>query len=404
VKRKGISNGFFCRGSAAIPFFFSALIDDNALYFLFVTRLPCGQKPALMNLSETLALINERVRSLKAYHLEPEPCRVKINQNENPFDWPGTVKEEIGRFCAERPWNRYPPFIPEALRDALAGYAGAPRGGVIVGNGSNEMLMVLFVSCITNGTSVILCQPTFTLYRLLAEGLGAKNVMVPLAASLGYDVPALVETVKRSPGSVLVLCSPNNPTGSALSESAIREILRYHTGFFILDQAYVEFGGYSAAPLLTEFPNLVITRSFSKAFSGAGLRVGYLLGTQAVVQEINKMKLPYNINFFSEYTASVLLRNLSIVRERLSLITAERDALYSRFQSLPFDNVYPSSANFILVRCRRKPALFGFLKKEGILVRDVSSYPMLENCLRISVGSAAENGALKKALQSFFAA
>ncbi|MBN2187814.1 MAG: histidinol-phosphate transaminase [Chitinispirillaceae bacterium] len=357
-----------------------------------------------MNLSETLALINGRVRSLKAYHLEPEQCSVKINQNENPFDWPKAVKDEIGRFCAERPWNRYPPFVPEALRDALADYAGAPRGGVIVGNGSNEMLLVLLISLVKNGTAVILCQPTFTVYRLLAEGLGAEIVTVPLAASLEYDMPALEEAVKRRPGSVLLLCSPNNPTGTAFSEAEIRKILRYHTGFCILDQAYVEFGGYSAVPLLREFPNLVVTRSFSKAFSGAGLRVGYLLGAQAVVHEFNKMKLPYNINFFSEHTASVLLRNLSVVRERISLITAERDALYACLRSLPFDNVYRSSANFILVRSGRKQALFGFLKKEGILVRDVSSYPMLEGCLRISVGSATENGALKKALQSFFAA
>jgi histidinol-phosphate aminotransferase len=357
-----------------------------------------------MKLAETLALINKRVRSLKAYHLEPESCRVKINQNENPFDWPKAVKEEIGRFCVERPWNRYPPFIPEALRDALADYAGAARGGVIVGNGSNEMLLVLLLSLIKNGTSVVLCHPTFTVYRLLAEGLGAKIVTVPLNASLEYDVPAILEAAKRTTGSVIVLCSPNNPTGCAVSENEVRKILRHHTGFCILDQAYVEFGGYSAVPLLREFPNLVITRSFSKAFSGAGLRVGYLLGTQAVVDELNKMKLPYNINFFSEYTASVLLRNLDVVRERLSLITAERDALFAHLRSLPFDNVYQSSANFILVRCREMPELFAFLKKEGILVRDVSSYPMLENCLRISVGSAGENGALKKALQSFFAA
>jgi histidinol-phosphate aminotransferase len=356
-----------------------------------------------MNLSETCALINERVRALKAYHLEPEPCSVKINQNENPFDWPREVKEEIGRFCAERPWNRYPPFVPESLREALADYAGAQRGGVMVGNGSNEMLMVALVSLVNSGSTVLLCQPTFTVYRILAEGLGARTVTVPLTPSLEYDVPAITEAVKRHPGSVLVLCSPNNPTGSAVSEAGVREIMRCHRGFCVIDQAYVEFGGYSAVPLLREFPNLVITRSFSKAFSGAGLRVGYLLGTQAVVEEFNKMRLPYNINFFSEYTASVLLRNRGVVRERLSLITAERDALYGHLRTLTFDSVYQSCANFILVRCGRKAELFDFLKNKGILVRDVSSYPMLENCLRISVGSAEENRALIKALHFFFA-
>jgi histidinol-phosphate aminotransferase len=357
-----------------------------------------------MNISDALLLINDRIRSLKPYHLEPESCTIKLNQNENPFDWPEAVKAEIGRFCVERPWNRYPPFIPEALKDALAAYAGAPGNSVIVGNGSNEMLLVLFISLLNKNGAVILCQPTFTIYRLLADGLGAKSVTVPLAPSLKYDIPAVIEAVKRNPAGVLVLCSPNNPTGSAIAEADLREILRYHTGFCVLDQAYVEFGGYNAVPLLREYPNLIITRTFSKAFSGAGLRIGYLLGTPAVVQEINKIKLPYNINFFSEKTASVLLKNLNVVKERLSIITAERDTLSAFLRSLPFEKVYESSANYILVRCRDKEKLFNYLKKEGILVRDVSSYPMLENCLRISVGSSEENKALKKVLARFFGA
>jgi histidinol-phosphate aminotransferase len=355
-----------------------------------------------MELSDTLLCINDRIRSLKAYHLEPESCTVKLNQNENPFDWPKEIKEEVGRFCVERPWNRYPPFIPGQLKAALAVYAGASDCGVIVGNGSNEMLLVLLISLIKRDAAVILCHPTFTVYRLLADGLGGRPVTVPLAASLEYDIQAVVEAVKRNPGSVLILCSPNNPTGSAISEADLRLILKYHTGFCILDQAYVEFGGYNAVPLLREFPNLIITRTFSKAFSGAGLRIGYLLGTQEVVDEINKIKLPYNINFFSEHAASLLLKKQDTVWERLSLITAERDSLLVFLRTMPFDNVYPSSANFILVRSREKGRLFDYLKNEGILVRDVSSYPMLENCLRISVGSAGENNALKKALRFFF--
>lgn len=357
-----------------------------------------------MNCADALRLINSTIRSLKPYHLEPEACTVKLNQNENPFDWPRAIKEEIGRFCIERPWNRYPPFIPETLKDMLAEYAGAEKGGVIVGNGSNEMLLVVLLSLVQRNSTVLLCQPTFTVYRLLVDGLAAKATVVPLKASLAYDVPALLKAVRKNSEGVLILCSPNNPTGSALDEKELRDILQAHTGFCILDQAYVEFGGYNAVPLLREFSNLIITRSFSKAFSGAGLRIGYCLGTPAIVSEISKIKLPYNINFFSEHVATVLLRNLSTVKERLALIAAERDALYAFLKEMPFDNVYPSAANFILVRlCGGKQRLFETLKKAGILVRDVSSYPMLENCLRISVGSAEENNTLKKNVASFFA-
>jgi len=164
-----------------------------------------------------------------------------------------------------------------------------------------------------------------------------------------------------------------------------------HKGFCILDQAYVEFGGYDAMPLVQEFPHLIVTRTFSKAFSGAGLRLGYLAGQPSVVREINKIKLPYNINFFSEHAAMVLLRNRAIFEERVALLKAQRDEQYGFLRSFPFDNVYPSAANFILSRCREKQRLFESLKARGILVRDVSAYPMLENCLRISIGSEEEN-------------
>ena len=356
-----------------------------------------------MNLNEALALINQTIRSLTAYHLEPEETSVKLNQNENPFDWPRDIKEEIARFCVERPWNRYPPFVPDGLKNALGDYAGVDGKGVIVGNGSNEMLLVLLLSLVNSMTTVLFCQPTFTIYRLLASGLGATPVAIPLDGKLRYDVPAICNAALAHPQSVLILCSPNNPTGCVLDEKDLRRILGIHKGFCILDQAYVEFGAFNAVPLLREYPNLVITRTFSKAFAGAGLRLGYLLGNPAVVAEFNKIKLPYNINFFSEHVASVLVRNRSRIEQGLSTIMGQREELLSFLKSLPFDAVYPSMANFILVRAREKARMFDSLRARGILVRDVSFYPMLENCLRISIGSPQENGALKKALTAFFA-
>jgi histidinol-phosphate aminotransferase len=178
--------------------------------------------------------------------------------------------------------------------------------------------------------------------------------------------------------------------------------MQAHTGFCVLDQAYVEFGGFDAVPLLSEFPNLIVTRTFSKAFAGAGLRIGYLVGTPAVVGEMTKVKLPYNINFFSEHVASVMLQNRSLLADGLSIIRTERDRLDTFLRALPFDKVYPSAANFILVRCREKGKLFPALKRSGVLVRDVSGYPMLENCLRLSVGSPAENSRLKESIAGFF--
>ncbi len=355
-----------------------------------------------MNLSEALLLIRGSVRNLKAYHLEPQEFRVKLNQNENPFDWPAGIKEEMGRFCVERPWNRYPPFIPENLKNELADYAGAKRGGIVVGNGSNEILLVLLLSLAEGGAPVIFCQPSFTIYRLLAEGIGARAVPVSLDADLQFDRVAICDAIAAHPGAVLVLCSPNNPTGGALDESGLREILSRHDGFCILDQAYVEFGGFDAMPLLGEFPNLIITRTFSKAFAGAALRLGYLAGNPEVVREINKIKLPYNINFFSEHAATLLLRQGDLLRERVALIKAERDAQYDFLRRCPFEEVYKSEANFILVRIREKARLLAALKAAGILVRDVSSYPLLENCLRFGIGTPEENEQVRTVIRSVF--
>jgi histidinol-phosphate aminotransferase len=356
-----------------------------------------------MDLSDSLSLVNERVRGLTQYHLEPEETAIKLNQNENPFDWPAQVKEEVAEFCKKRPWNRYPNFIPDGLKKKLSAYVGVDPGGIIVGNGSNEMLLVLMLSLASRQRDVILCQPTFTLYRLLAGGVGATERVVYLDKNLNFDVDAICDAARRHSGSVLVLCSPNNPTGSFLSESDLKKILSVHTGFCICDQAYVEFGGYSAVPLLKSNPNLIITRTFSKAFAGAGLRLGYMLGTPDIIGQINKIKLPYNINFFSEHVAGVLLSRAGMVRERIEFIVRERDAMYGALAAQPFDAVYKSASNFIMMRCGRKSELFAYLKQSGILVRDVSSYQMCENCLRVNIGTGEENKAFLSAVQGFFA-
>jgi len=349
-----------------------------------------------------LALINDSVRGLKGYHLTPIECGVKLNQNENPRDWPADVKERAARFLVERPWNRYPNFVPDDLRAALARYAGVAMENIIAGNGSNEMLLVLLLSFAAKAKSVILCPPTFTVYRLLADGMGARAAVVNLTDDLRYDVSAIKKASVDNPGSMLIICSPNNPTGCAVSEGELRDILSAHSGICVLDQAYVEFGGFNAIGLLPEYPNLIIARTFSKAMAAAGLRLGYMIGAPEIIAEINKIKLPYNINFFTEYAASLILENAEMVRESVKMIVDERKSLSKYLASLPFDNVYPSEANFILVRTRRKQELFDYLRGDDILVRDVSAYPLLDGCLRISVGTVEENLALRKSLDKFF--
>lgn len=357
-----------------------------------------------MNISEAVGLVNQSVRDLKAYHLQPVPATVKLNQNENPYDWPEDIKEEMAAFCRDRAWNRYPTFIPEDLKAALADHVGVAPSQVIAGNGSNEILLTLLVSTMDRSRPVILCQPTFTVYDLLVRALGGSSTSVFLREDdLGFDVDALCACCADNPGSLAILCSPNNPTGSALSESELRRILDTHTGLLVLDQAYVEFGGFDALTLLQEYPNLLVTRTFSKAFSGAGLRLGYLIGASELVEHINKAKLPYNLNIFAEHIAQLLLRNKQRMAARIEELTAARDRVYERLCELPFDRVYPSEANFILARSDRHQELLAHLVSCGILIRDVSSYPMLDTCVRVNVGTPDENRALLDAISTFFA-
>lgn len=355
-----------------------------------------------MNLNDTLQCINRSVRGLEPYHLNPENVSVKLNQNESPFDWPESIKRQIADFCLKRPWNRYPDFIPEDLKRALAGYIGVSSNQIIVGNGSNEILLTLLLSAGSAARTVFICKPCFTVYSILVRGLAFDEKTIFLNDDLTYNVDTVCGALSENPGSLLITCSPNSPTGTALSEIDLRRILEAHKGIFILDQAYVEFGGFDALPLCAEYPNLIITRTFSKAFGGAGLRLGYAIGNPDIITEINKIKLPYNINFFSSQVAAVLLSSLDVVEKNVSYIVAQRKPLFDFLRSLPFDNVYESKANFILVRTKKKEALFEHLRKNSILVRDVSNYPMLENCLRIGIGTVDETEALKTGLADFF--
>ena len=362
-----------------------------------------------MDLNETLGRINPWVAGLKEYHLEPETCVVKLNQNETPFDWPDEIKDALADFCRTRPWNRYPDFIPVSLKERLAQHVSTEISGmtltgdnIIVGNGSNEMLLVLLLSLMDRVTPVVLCQPTFTVYNMLVNGIRGRAYNVALNSDLSFDVPSILSAIAKNPGCVLILCSPNNPTGTTLSQEQIRDILRVHTGFFILDQAYVEFGGFNAVGLISEYPNLIVTRTFSKAFAGAGFRVGYMVGSSDVIRQINKVKLPYNINFVSDKAAQLLLEHTSLVADRVAQIKAGRETIVAALSALPFEMVYPSTANFVLVRCTDSKSIFEHLRSKSILVRDVSSYPMLSNCLRISVGTAHENELLIAALQEYF--
>jgi histidinol-phosphate aminotransferase len=357
------------------------------------------------SVESALRHVKPSVRALGAYTLKPYEPRIKLNQNESPYDVPQAVKERIQAALAERPWNRYPPFVASNFIQAVAEATRWPGDGILVANGSNELIQSILAVAVGPGVSVVIPEPTFTLYRLMTEVNGGTAVSIALADDLSFDVDAIVRAAQDTDAAVVVLCSPNNPTGAALTREEIERIHDSTGALILLDQAYVEFGGYEAIPLLDGRPRLVVLRTFSKAMAMAGLRAGYMLADPALTAEVNKAKLPYNINFFTECAAAEVLRSRPEMHPLIERITAERDRLYAEMRTIHGLRVYPSAANFILFRVdapgiTHGDVFDGLLRDYGVLVRDVSKYPMLDRCLRVNAGTPEENDVFLHGLRS----
>lgn len=353
---------------------------------------------------ESLDKIKPRVRELRAYTLSPDRATVKINQNENPWDASAEIKEETLRRLDERLWSRYPDFIPASLHEKLAAFSHWTPDGIIAGNGSNELIQALLMVTVGEGKRVLISEPTFALYRQVTTVLSGEIVSVPLAPALNFDVMAIYKAIETYRPSVIVLCSPNNPTGCRIDDYDLAAILETSRAIVAVDEAYFEFSGHTVAPLLERHPNLVVFRTFSKAMAGAALRVGYLLAQPDMTREIGKAVLPYNLNAFSQTFAEVMVEKYdSVMRPLVAKIIAERDRLFHELKEIKGLVPVPSHANFMVVRSEIEPEkVFTELLERDILIRDVSGYPMLKNYFRTSVGTPAENDLLIAALRDIF--
>jgi histidinol-phosphate aminotransferase len=357
---------------------------------------------------DPLRHVKPAVRAQKAYTLALREAPVKLNQNESPWDLPESLKRRVLEQALLRPWSRYPDFDPRELLAALARFSRWRADGILAGNGSNELIEALLLVTVSPGTKVVIPQPTFTLYSSMTTILGGEPVSVPLrreapggATGFAYDVEALLAAREASGASVTIVCSPNNPTGTSLPLADVERLCAASDSLVVVDEAYHEFSGLSAVPLLERHPNLVVLRTFSKAMALAGLRVGYLLASPDLVREVNKARLPYNVNFFSQAAAIAAIEEYEpVLAPTVRELTAERERLLSRLADVPGVRAHASDANFFLLEMTGADpgAVFASLLRRGVLVRDVTSYPMLSSFLRVSVGSAEENDAFLHAL------
>ena len=341
--------------------------------------------------------IKPHVRALVPYELEHVEARIQLDMNENPLDMPAPIKEEVLARVRRREWTRYPELIPQTLLEKLSTSVHWPVNGLLLGNGSNEILKMIISAIADVETRVAVAQPSFSVYRQMVQLSGAQYAQVLLTPDLRFDVEAVCRAAAQA--DLLILCVPNNPTGTQLELDAARKILRAATGIVVLDEAYHEFSGCTAQSLLPEFPNLILLRTFSKAMAMGGLRVGYLMADPDLAIEIGKARLPYNLNFVSLTAAEVSLDHVELLRANVNQVIVWRERLREQLGAIKGLEVFPSGANFILIRTPLPAAtLYEELYRRSILVRNVSQAPLLDRCLRITVGTEKENEQLIAAL------
>jgi histidinol-phosphate aminotransferase len=325
------------------------------------------------------------VAAMTAYTLEFREAPIKLNQNESPFDFP--FKEQALAAIARRAWNVYPDFESTLLRTALANAYALTPDHVLVGNGSNELLAAAVGAFVGPGTPVIFARPTFALYEKLVTIAGGLPVPVDLDPMTGLlPLDAMLEKLATLSGAVVMVCSPNNPTGGVLPRNGIDRLLA--TGATVLfDRAYGDFESDEMPPL---HDRLVTFSTFSKAWGLAALRVGWLASTAATCREIRKVKLPYSLNVISEAIAAVALENRAVRDANVAQVIAERERLLATMRAMPRVTVFPTRANFIAFRSR---ATFDDFLERGILVRKYADF------LRVSIGTREQNDAFLAALE-----
>jgi histidinol-phosphate aminotransferase len=348
--------------------------------------------------------VRPELRELAAYHLEQTSCRYKLDQNEVPWDLPVRLKEKIASELVERNWARYPDFHADELRRALGRYHDWPLEGVLVGNGSNELLGIALEALTPIGGEVVGAEPCFGLYEMLVRRAGGRPRFLAPRADLRLPIAELGREVEGAAARPALLCSPNNPTGAAATVEEIDDLLARLEGPLLLDNAYGEFCRFDYRSLLRRHRHLVLFRTLSKAWSLAGMRLGYLLADPGLVEQLVKVKLPYNLGHAGAVAGRVAIAAAAALERRVTVLVRRREqwtAMLRRFGLEVFD----SEANFLLVRAGEEvAALRDGLAERGILVRDVSGYPGLAGCMRIGVGSGAALRATERALREILGA
>ncbi len=349
--------------------------------------------------------IRQDIQGTHAYAVQPSEGMIKLDAMENPYPLSAQLQLELGRRLGALPVNRYPARQVELLKLALGQHAGMPDGhALMLGNGSDELIALLAMACDRPGASLLAPEPGFVMYAMSARQQGLRYVGVPLTANFELDTPAMLDAIRRHRPAIVYLAYPNNPTAGLWDASAMRQIIAQAPGLVVLDEAYQPFSSRSWIDEIRADPGsnqkVLLMRTLSK-FGLAGVRLGYMLGAKVLIDQIDKLRPPYNISVLNAECGLFALQHAQEFERQAGEIRHQRSRLCTAFQGLPGVLVFPSEANMILIRVPDAGTLFERLKQRGLLVKNVSAmHPLLTDCLRVTVGTPSENDQLIKAVEA----
>jgi histidinol-phosphate aminotransferase len=348
--------------------------------------------------------VRDDLRALEGYHSPQVDVRVRLNTNESPVPPPAAWRDAFAAELSRVEWHRYPDRGATALREAIAAWHGVVPAQVFAANGSNEVLQTLLLAYGGPGRTVVTFEPTYQLHAHIARITGARVVEGERAADFTLDSAELRRIVESEQPHVAFLCSPNNPTGGVEPRHRVEELLALAPGLVVIDEAYAQFADWSALTLVDDSRPLAVVRTFSKTWSMAAARLGYLVGPSWLVAELDKVVLPYHLDTAKQIAGTLALRYVDDMDERVHQIVSERERISAAMADLGVD-VFPSGANFVLFRPRTQSgrSVWQGLLERDVLVRDCSSWPRLDDCLRVTVGTPDENDAFLAALAATLA-
>lgn len=345
-------------------------------------------------------LINPKILDLKAYHVPPAEGFIKLDAMENPYQWNNALQQQWLKTLELVSINRYPDPSGQKIKKMLRQTMQIPDSAeIILGNGSDELIQMLCLAIGGKNHTLLAVEPSFVMYKMLATITGLNYVNVPLQADdFSLNLDQLLQAIEEHQPALIFLAYPNNPTGNAFQRVDLERILATAKGIVVIDEAYCAFAEDSFISDIPRYPNLLVMRTLSKV-GLAGLRLGFLAGSKEWLHEIEKTRLPYNINVLTQATVEFALQHYDVLLEQTAQIKTDRAKVFEALSGFKKTKVYPSEANFILFRVENANLVFNALKDHKILIKNLhGSHPLLENCLRVTIGTPDENQAFLSVL------